>query len=73
MIEALRAGRIATAGPDVFDAEPLPLEHSLLTLPNVLMTPHIGYATTSNLREMWSNVVETVAAYRKGIVMNRVA
>jgi phosphoglycerate dehydrogenase-like enzyme len=71
LIDSLRNGHIAMAGLDVFDAEPLPFGHPLLTLPNVLMTPHIGYATIDNLKEMWSRVVETVAAYRKGIVINR--
>lgn len=44
LVEALRAGEIAGAGLDVFEREPLPAEHPLWTLPNVLITPHVaGY------------------------------
>jgi phosphoglycerate dehydrogenase-like enzyme len=44
LVEALRAGEIAGAGLDVFEQEPLPPDHPLWTLPNVLITPHVaGY------------------------------
>ena len=42
LVEALRSKWIAGAGLDVFQAEPLPREHPLWTMPGVLMTPHIG-------------------------------
>ncbi len=44
LVEALRAGEIAGAGLDVFEQEPLPPDHPLWTLPNMLITPHVaGY------------------------------
>jgi phosphoglycerate dehydrogenase-like enzyme len=43
LVAALRAGEIAGAGLDVFEDEPLPTDHPLWTLPNVLLTPHTGW------------------------------
>ena len=45
VIEALEAGRLGCAAFDVYDREPLPADHPLRRTPNVLLTPHIGYAT----------------------------
>ncbi len=49
LIAALTANRIAGAGLDVLDTEPLPAEHPLRRLPNVTLTPHLGYVTSEML------------------------
>ena len=71
MLAALRAHKIAMAGLDVFDQEPLPTGHPLLRLDNVVMTPHIGYVTKGSLTDMYAAVLEVLAAYRQGIIKNR--
>ncbi|MFN8556649.1 MAG: NAD(P)-dependent oxidoreductase [Dehalococcoidia bacterium] len=45
LIEALRDRRIAGAALDVFEREPLPVDHPLRAAPNTLLTPHVGYVT----------------------------
>jgi phosphoglycerate dehydrogenase-like enzyme len=66
LIDTLRAGRIAGAGLDVFDAEPLPADHPYRRLPNVLATPHIGYVTTSSYRTYYGEAVQDIAAWLAG-------
>src|ERR1700741_3297707 len=55
LIEALQVRRIAGAAVDVFDIEPLPAEHPLRKLQNVLATPHIGYVTEDLYRTFYGD------------------
>ena len=66
LIAALRAGRLAGAGLDVFDREPLPADHPFRSLDNVVVTPHIGYVTEQGFRSAWERMAEDVAAYLAG-------
>ncbi|WP_341923976.1 D-2-hydroxyacid dehydrogenase family protein [Nocardioides psychrotolerans] len=63
---ALQQGRIAGAGLDVFDEEPLPAGHPLRTMPGVLATPHLGYVTEGNLRTHYTEALADVVAWRSG-------
>jgi D-3-phosphoglycerate dehydrogenase len=66
LIAALRAGRIAGAGIDVYDVEPVPLDHPLRNLPNAVLTPHLGYVTAENYRRFYGQMVEDIRAWLDG-------
>jgi phosphoglycerate dehydrogenase-like enzyme len=63
LVEALQRRVIAGAGLDVFDIEPLPADHILRRLDNVLATPHLGYVSESNYRRYFSEAVEDIQAF----------
>lgn len=66
LVAALRARKIAGAGLDVYDVEPLPADHPLRRLDNVLLTPHLGYVTEDTYRMFYAETVEGVAAFLRG-------
>jgi len=66
LIAALREGKIAGAGLDVFDEEPLPADHPFRRLPNTVITPHLGYVTEETYRIFYRNALEDVQAYLAG-------
>lgn len=66
LIEALQNNQIAGAGLDVFETEPLPLDHAFRTLPNVLATPHLGYVSESNYQIYYGEALEDIRAWLDG-------
>jgi phosphoglycerate dehydrogenase-like enzyme len=65
LISVLRRGRI-TAGLDVFDTEPLPTDHPLTMLPNVVLAPHLGYVVEDTMRGFYTQSVENLLAWLDG-------
>ncbi|MGH6948185.1 MAG: D-2-hydroxyacid dehydrogenase family protein [Kiloniellales bacterium] len=66
LADALEAGRIAGAGIDVYDVEPLPADHPLRRAPRTVLTPHLGYVSDDNYRVFFTQVVENILAFMKG-------
>jgi phosphoglycerate dehydrogenase-like enzyme len=66
LLAVLREQRIAGAGLDVFPVEPLPAHHPLLTLPHVVLTPHLGYVTRENYTVFYRDALEDILAWRAG-------
>ncbi len=66
LIAALSEHRIAGAGLDVFDTEPLPVDHPLRKSDNVTLTPHLGYATQETLAAFYGDMPEAIAAFTRG-------
>ncbi|MGW4196240.1 D-2-hydroxyacid dehydrogenase family protein [Streptomyces sp. NPDC005004] len=71
LLAALREGRIAGAGVDVFDVEPLPDGHPMRTAPRLLATPHLGYVSRDNYATYYGQAVEDIAAYLAGSPVRR--
>ena len=66
LLKALRENQIAGAGLDVFDIEPLPIDHPFRTLDNVVLTPHLGYVTAQNYRTFFAGIVDDIRAFLDG-------
>ena len=60
LVEALKDEKIAGAGLDVYDKEPLPQDHKLRFLPNALLLPHIGFVTAENYSKFYSQMIENL-------------
>ena len=60
LVEALKNEKIAGAGLDVYDKEPLPQDHKLRFLPNALLLPHIGYVTAENYSKFYLQMIENL-------------
>jgi phosphoglycerate dehydrogenase-like enzyme len=66
LVDALRRAAIAGAGLDVFDQEPLPLDHPLRNMPNTVITPHIGYVSVQAYEAYYRETIENINAYLAG-------
>ena len=66
LVECLQEKKIACAGLDVFEAEPLPAGHPLLGLPNVLLTPHAAGMTPEVIQDGLAMAVENIENFQKG-------
>jgi len=66
LVECLREKKIAGAGLDVFETEPLPAGHPLVTLPNVLLTPHAAGMTPEVIATGMAMAVENIENFLKG-------
>jgi phosphoglycerate dehydrogenase-like enzyme len=66
LAEHLGAGRIAGAALDVYSVEPLPAGDPLRTLPDTVLTPHLGYVSERTYRTMYGEAAEDIAAFLAG-------
>ncbi|OBB04448.1 hydroxyacid dehydrogenase [Mycolicibacterium conceptionense] len=73
LAEALRGNKIRGAALDVYHHEPLPAGHPLASLPNTLLTPHLGYVTETVMSIFYRDIVEDIAAYCAGSPVRLIA
>ena len=66
LIAALREKRIAGAGLDVFDVEPLPVDHPFRSMDNVVLTPHLGYVSQQNYAGYFPDIVDDIRGWLDG-------
>jgi len=73
LLETLKARKIAGAGVDVFSVEPLPVDHPFRKLDNLVLTPHLGYATQETFIAHYNQMVEGIDGWFKGEPVRRLA
>jgi phosphoglycerate dehydrogenase-like enzyme len=73
LLETLRERKIAGAGIDVFATEPLPVDHPFRKLDNLVLTPHLGYATVEGFRNHYAQMVEAIDGWFRGEPVRRLA
>ncbi len=73
LLKALQEKKIAGAGLDVFEIEPLPLDHPYRKLDNVVLTPHLGYVSEQNYRSYFPDIVEDIRAWLDGKPVRTIA
>lgn len=71
LVRALGENRIAGAGLDVFETEPLPADSPFRRLPNVLALPHLGYVSRDNYRTFFTQGLEDIEAWLAGVPIRR--
>ncbi|PQZ94670.1 hydroxyacid dehydrogenase [Arthrobacter sp. MYb227] len=70
LIAALSTGAPKLAALDVFDVEPLPADHRLLSTPGIIATPHLGYVTEDQFKIFYTGAVADIAAWAAGAPIN---
>ena len=73
LLEVLQQRKIAGAGIDVFSVEPLPIDHPFRKLDNMVITPHLGYATAEVFSGHYTQMAEGIDAWLKGEPLRRLA
>jgi D-3-phosphoglycerate dehydrogenase len=73
LLKVLQEKKIAGAGLDVFEVEPLPVDHPFRKLDNVVLTPHLGYVSEQNYRKQYAEVVEDIRAWLDGKPVRMIA
>ena len=66
LIAALQAHKIGGAGLDVFWTEPLPVDHIVRRLDNVVLTPHVGYVVDDNMQMFYENALKNIKNWLAG-------
>jgi phosphoglycerate dehydrogenase-like enzyme len=73
LVKRLETGQIGGAALDVYQQEPLPDIHPLRSLPNVLLTSHVGFATQEVFASYYADVIEDIVAFLAGSPIRRLA